>query len=217
VKPLVESLAAATTVPYRLVFVCSPDDEEEQAACVEAGHPPLIVSWLAGPADFAKKTNAGFNMTDEEFVFTGADDLDFRPAWDVAALDRIERDQAGVCGTNDGYNPMVKRGAHSTHSLVRRSYIEECGGTFDETPGDLLWTGYDHQAVDTELVAAAMARGCWTFAELSLVVHEHPFWNKAVPRDSTYDKALLKGREDIRLFQRRKRAFMLAQRRAVRA
>ena len=156
-------------------------------------------------------------MTDEEFIFTGADDLDFRPAWAEAALDRIERDEVGVCGTNDAGNPMVKRGLHSTHSLVRRSYIDECGGTFDEVPGEVFYTGYDHQSVDNELIAVAKARDCWTFAELSLVIHQHPFWNKSVPRDATYDKALLRGREDARLFERRRREWVRAQRRAVRA
>lgn len=213
--PLAASIAQATTVPHRLVFICSPDDTEQIQACKDAGHPPLVVGWQPGRGDYAMKINAGLNMTDEEFVFTGADDLDFRPAWAEAALDRIERDEAGVCGTNDGKNPMVKRGQHSTHSLVRRAYIDECGGTFDETPGVLLSDAYSHQSVDNELVEAARLRGCFTFAELSLVVHEHPFWNNREGMDATYEKALRHGREDIRLFQRRKRAFLSAQRRVA--
>jgi hypothetical protein len=215
--PLAQNIQQTTTVPYHLVFVCSPTDDEQILACTQTGAFVLIADWYPGPGDYARKTNLGYRQTSAPFVFTGADDLDFQPGWAEAALERIEAEQAGVCGTDDCRNPMVKSGKHSTHSLVRRSYVDEQGGTFDAPPGRIFSEVYDHQYVDTELVAAAKARGQWAFSPESRVVHEHPFWNGRRGMDATYEKALARGREDGRLFQRRQRAFLRARRAAVRA
>ena len=203
-QPLADSLAAATTVPYRLVFVASHDDPDEIDACRATGHTVLVAGWSAGRGDFAMKTQLAYDLTDEPFVFTGADDLEFQAGWAREALDRMAETGAGVCGTNDLGNPMVKAGKHSTHSLVRRSYIEGQGGTFDGIPGVLLCDLYDHQYVDTELVAVAIDRDEFVFARESRVRHKHPLWDRSVPRDATYERSLAGGLRDRRLFERRR-------------
>lgn len=142
-----------------------------------------------------------------EYVFTGADDLDFRPGWAFACLEAARETGAGVIGTNDLANPTVKRGLHSTHSLVRRAYVEECGATFDEVPGVVLYEGYDHQYVDTELVYVAEGRGCWTFVAGARVAHLHPFWHRSVSRDATYEKALRQGQADRKRYEERRRSW----------
>lgn len=200
-QPLVDSLAASTD-RARLVFVVSEGDRGQELACVETGVAVFVAGWEPGRADYARKLNYAFAQTREPFVFTGADDLDFQPGWADAALSAIEGFQ--VCGTNDDANPMVKRGRHSTHSLVRRSYIEDPGASWDG-PGTLLSEAYDHQWTDTELVNLAMHRGVWTFAGDAVVRHRHPFYSKGVELDDTYRKALANGRADSRLYQQRRK------------
>ena len=148
--------------------------------------------------------NYAYGETAGEFVFTGADDLDFRPGWAEACLEAAEATGASVIGTDDLSNPTVRRGLHSTHSLVSRDYVACCGATFDEVPGVLLFEGYDHQYVDTELVYVADGRGCWTFCAGARVVHLHPFWHRSVPRDRTYAKALRQGAADRKRYEQRR-------------
>jgi hypothetical protein len=196
------SLRATSEV--RLVFLCSPGDTEQILACEETGEEVMVVGWDPGRADFARKTNLGFRETSEEWVFLGADDLVFTQGWDVEAVKTGDKKNAGVVGTQDNGNPMVKKGLRSTHSLVRRTYIEVCGGSLDG-PGSVYSEVYDHQWVDCELVDVAKARGEWAFAKNSVVEHNHPHWRKA-EMDDTYRKATRESREDMLLFQRRMKA-----------
>lgn len=205
---VVESIVAATSVQHEIMFLCTRGDYAEIEAC-EALFPGVLTVFMDGPpgnGDYAAKINKGFRWTTTPFVFTGADDLDFQPGWDTAALAALESSGAGVCGTWDGGNPLVKKGRHSTHSLVRRAYIDECGGTWHDGPGVVLHEGYRHQWVDTELCEVAMERDCWVFAYDSRVIHKHPFWDRSVPRDATYEKALSGASEDLALFRARKAA-----------
>jgi len=106
-----------------------------------------------------------------------------------------------VVGTNDLHSPAVQTGKHATHILFARSYIEECGGTFDGT-GAVFCEQYDHQFVDNEFIATAKARGEWSFARDSVVEHLHPVWGKA-SWDATYEKAFRATAADTRLFTAR--------------
>ena len=85
-----------------------------------AGVAPLVVHWEAGKADYAKKLNFAYGQSDAEWFFQGATDLIFYEGWDVQALAVAGRGRGGVVGTNDLGNPLVKRGRHSTHSLISR-------------------------------------------------------------------------------------------------
>ena len=187
-----------------MFFLCSPTEEAATLEIYARCGVVLVVEWEPGPADFAKKTNRGFAETTESFIFCGATDLTFKPGWDFAALDIAEATGAGVIGTWDGANPVVMKGQHSTHSLVRRSYAEDPGGTVDGT-GAIYCELYDHQAVDNELCETAQARGMWTFADHSRVIHHHPFYDRSSQMDSTYEKALKHGKEDRVLFMQRRR------------
>lgn len=192
-------------MPYRLLFVCSQDDDDEIAACSEAGD-VLVVEWPAGAGDYARKINAGYRATTEPFIFTGADDLVFHEGWAREALELASETGAGVVGTDDLWNPAVRRGDHSTHSLIRRAYVEQDGASWDG-PGVVYHEGYDHQFVDTELVAVAMQRGRWAFCRAARVEHLHPFAHKG-EMDATYRKGLAHGRDDRRLYESRRRLYL---------
>jgi hypothetical protein len=200
-QPLVDSIKQATTVPHRILFLCTPFDVDEINAVHETGADIHNVRWEAGPGDWAKKINQGYRLTEEPFILLAADDLRFHTGWDTEVLRVAEETGAGVIGTNDLGNATVMRGLHSTHPVVRRSYVDEYG-TIDE-PGKVLHEGYRHQWVDTELIATAQMRHQWAFAKGSHVEHMHPFWKKG-KMDATYEKALSTPTEDFAHFNQRK-------------
>ncbi|MDF2751686.1 MAG: hypothetical protein K0S82_68 [Gaiellaceae bacterium] len=198
-----DSLEHMTHGAYRLFFLCSPGDDAAIEAVERTGADYRVVMWHPDKADFAMKTNLGFRLTNEPYVFLGATDLRFHVSWDLHVLLVAQETGAGVIGTDDMGNPLVRRGKHATHALVRRTYIEECGGTFDEEPGVVYAECYDHQCVDNELVFVAQERGQWAFAANSKVEHLHPLWRKGT-MDPVYQKALARGQADIRIFASRR-------------
>lgn len=197
--PLVENIRAATRdVEAGIYFVCSPSDADEIRACKATGATVLVVNWEPGPGDYARKINYGYRATGEPWIFTGADDLIFHPRWATAAF--TAGLGAHVIGTNDLHNPRVVAGMHSTHTLVARSYANECGTV--DGPGLIYHEGYDHQFCDDEMVRTAQWRGAWAFAREAHVEHLHPHFGGA-EMDATYRKALAATLADSRLFQSR--------------
>lgn len=199
VAPLIASLASATPEPHRLVFVCTDSDGPEIDAVTAAGAERLAIP-ANSIGDYAMKINHAYRHSGEPFLFTGADDLDFRPGWLTAALAKMADPAVGVVGTNDMGSPRVIAGEHSTHSLVRRSYVDEFG-TIDE-PRKVLHEGYAHEFVDDEFVQTAMHRGAWAFAGESLVEHLHPCWGKA-PSDPMYALQRRRMHQGRKIFARR--------------
>jgi glycosyltransferase involved in cell wall biosynthesis len=190
--------------PVEILFLASPFDGNELHACMMTGENVEVVTWEAGPGDYARKINYGLFMSTTPWIFTGADDLTFTPGW-YEAFEEMASAGVTVIGTYDDANPTVKRGRHSTHTFVERRYIEEVGATFTDGPGVVLHEGYEHQWVDTELVAAAMRRKRWGFAYDCVIRHHHPFFDKTVEMDDTYRKALGGASHDSRLYARRRR------------
>lgn len=199
VAPLIASLEAATPEPHRLIFVCTDTDAAEQTAIDEAGAERITIPANAC-GDYAVKINTGYRSTTEPFLFCGADDLDFRPGWLSTALAEMADPRIGVVGTNDLGSVRVMAGIHSTHSLVRRAYVDE-HGTIDEKR-KVLHEGYIHEYVDDEFVQTAISRCAFVSSQLSVVEHLHPNWGKA-PTDVLYDGQRRRMRQGRRLYWRR--------------
>lgn len=199
VVPTIESVAAATPEAHRLLFLVSDTDEATIAALAAAGADHLVVA--AGRGSWACKINDGYRATTEPWIFTGADDLAFHPGWFTRALAWAD-DRTGMIGTNDIANPRVMTGAHSTHSLFRRSYVDELG-TIDGS-GLVMHEGYAHQYADDEAVATAKARGVYAHAFDSIVEHLHPMVGKAAD-DDTYRLGRDGTQAGKRLFLQRRR------------
>lgn len=199
-QPLAESLAAAATVDYELLWMCSPVDHEQQKACTLAGGEMLIVSWQPGSGDWARKINRALDSTDAPFLLFAADDVVFHPGFDEPML-ALAREGFGVVGCRDLGNTSVDRGQHCCHPLVSRAYIDACG-TIDEC-GKALHEGYRHNFVDVELVETAKARGAWAFTPDAVIEHLHPFWRKGSD-DATYELGRRHYHEDARLYQQRR-------------
>jgi glycosyltransferase involved in cell wall biosynthesis len=194
VATLLQSIAAATPEPHRVLFIADPDDHETLEAIAATS-----AAVIAPGGSYAQKINAGIAHTDEPLLFLGADDLTFHPGWLPAAAAHLTA-TIGVVGTNDLANPRVIAGEHATHSLVTRAYVAQ--GTIDG-PG-LLHEGYRHNFVDDELTATAKSRRAWAFAADSHVEHHHPDWGTA-DRDATYARGRATWRIDRRLWARRRR------------
>lgn len=145
-------------------------------------------------ASYAEAINKGYKLTEEPWIFLGADDLVFWEGWAEAAL----AEDGQVIGTNDLHNPYVIQGLHATHSLVSRDYIETVGGVIDQGPGTVLY-GYDHQFTDAEFVETAIHRGVFAFAFDSKVEHLHPDFQTREP-DAVDERTHSRIREDYDLF-----------------
>jgi hypothetical protein len=202
-----DSIRDNTVVDIAVIFICTPGDDAEIAACRDTGSIVATVAWDAGPGDFAKKHNWAYPLTKAPLVLLAADDLEFEAGWDTAALAVFQQGNWGVIGTQDDSNPLVKRGRHSTHPIVSRDYIDTQGGTWHDGPGIVLHEGYAHQYVDTELCTAAQQRGEWAFSHRSVVRHLHPLYphrgRQRTPMDDTYRKALGDAQADQRVYLER--------------
>lgn len=199
VAPILNSITATTTVPYDVVFCCTPSDYATIDAVRAEGYTPLEVPWHHR-GDYARKIQAGIDSTTSPYVFTGADDLKFHPHWFENAARHMDG-TVGVVGTNDLANPRVIRGEHATHFLVARWYCQL--GTIDGDP-HLFHHGYVHEWCDDELVGTAKLRGAWAFAEDSVVEHLHPIAGKA-PMDELYASQRVRMGRSRSLYERRKR------------
>lgn len=191
--------ASLVTATARLVFLVSPDDRDVHAACTATGADVSAVEWQPGPGDYARKINEGAALTAEPWLFTGSSDLRFHPGWLEEAL-RVGDGLAGVVGTNDLGNSHTRQGIASTHSLVAREYLPHA--VIDQ-PGNLYFTGYDHNLVDVELVDYAKTQGRYRHARASVVEHLHHSWRKS-PLDDTYRRGKLHWPDDQRLFWERR-------------
>ena len=204
-QPVIDSLTESDA-NVRAVFVCSPGDRQQVAACEKTGTETLVTTHPPIKGDFAHKMNLAYRESSEPWIFQAADDIRFEAGWDKALLRTAKETGAKVIGTQDGGNPSVKRGIHSTHTLIARSYIDDPGASMDG-PGSVFSSAYGHQFCDVELVELAMARGVWAFCADAYVLHDHPFWQPGGrgPLDATYRKGQATARDDQRMYQRRRR------------
>lgn len=186
VAPLVADLNA-TTDRARVMFVVTRDDRPEvkavRALCKTVANASYLMVGTNRVGDYARKINLAYTRTTEPLMLLAADDLHFHPGWLEAAEQVLTDPAVGVVGTQDLGNRRVKQGLHATHSVVRRTYIDEFG-TIDE-PGKVLHEGYPHEFVDDEFIGTAIHRGVFAFSHDCIVEHMHPAWGKG-PMDNLY-------------------------------
>lgn len=202
VEPLMESLMASTGLATAW-WVIEPGDTEQLEAIYRTSGYEIIRE--AG--SFAHKVNRAYAQIKRTsgakapWILLVGDDVRFHPGWLDKALEVANRWDADVIGTNDLLNPRVMRGEHATHMLIRRSYIEEIGSSWDG-PGVVCHEGYHHWYVDDEIVMAAKLRGRFQSALGSHVQHFHPM-NGKTPMDEIYELGSRHSEADKLLFTRR--------------
>lgn len=188
VAEVAENLRSATAEDYRLIFIVEKHDAETIEAVGQIGA-ELIIN--PGPPTYASCMNTAYAQTDEPFFFTGADDAYFRPGWLTAALKCMADPSIGIVGTRD---PLHDWCDHSTHSLVRRKYIDEQSGCLDR-PRTFFYA-YLHGWAEHELLGVAKVRGAYHYCEESEVEHRHPGWDwqgRVRSDDEKYDATYAKG------------------------
>lgn len=178
-----------------------PDRWDEVSAKVESTSDATVYPLGEEYTSYSDAINRGWKKTTEPFLFLGADDLVFHPGWLDAALRMMDGD-VRVVGTNDLHNPYVKRGHHSTHSLVDRRYIERVGGVIDDGPGVVLYP-YTHQFTDCEFVETAQYRNVFAACLDAKVAHIHPDFGGR-PADHVDKHTRRDWERDYRLFMSRR-------------
>lgn len=192
--PFMASLRASTGLA-NVYAIAQVDDVETIEAWAEAGAKVLVSE---GPS-WAEKINGGYRQTSEPWLFTVGDDVRFHPGW----LDHAQAtadDGFHVIGTND-LGPRVLEGQDSPHMLIRRSYVDEHGASWDG-PGVVCHEGYRHNCVDLEVALAAKDRGAWAMAPGSVVEHLHPAWGRG-ETDEVYELGRKSADADAALFNTR--------------
>lgn len=220
VRPLIESFLAHSREDSRLVFIAQGGDSEEINTINEATGPKLRrldahQVWMIEIDSYATRWSAKLNAAHRaictlfwssdltvkpDWYLLGADDLRFHKGWDDnPALEVLmARPEIGVIGTNDMGNPAVMAGKHSTHPLIRRTYVETQG--IMEGLNMIAPECYNHNFVDNEIVGLACKRKAYAHCHDSKIEHMHPVWNKG-EMDSTYKLGISKYRDDQKLYQ----------------
>jgi hypothetical protein len=178
--PFMESLRASTD-DAKVYAITSPFEPGDRGAWKAAGA-DFVGSGLRHT--FAEKVNLGYLLSREPWLFIVGSDVVFHTGWLQQAQAVAFATGANVIGTNDLGNELVMAGEHGTHLLIRRSYVDSVGASWDG-PGVVCHEGYRHWYVDDEIVTAAKDRGVWAWASLSIVEHMHPAFRKA-PTDDVY-------------------------------
>jgi glycosyltransferase involved in cell wall biosynthesis len=186
------------------VVVLAVESEDHETISVARGLDCQLVINERRP-NYSGAITTAYEHTRADYLFAGADDLNFHPGWDEVALSHMDG-WVMVVGTNDLLNPYVTAGTHATHYLVDRRYLDEVGGVVDQGPGSFLFDGYSHQYTDTEFIGTAKMRARFRPCFDSIVEHMHAWSDKpgrAAP-DATTSKANARITEDAALYDSRR-------------
>lgn len=195
---LVANIHANTEATHNVVIVTEDFDEDTKAAVADLDA-LLVINERT--ENYAGAVNTAYDHSAADFLFCGADDLEFHPHWDAECF-KVLDNWVMVAGTNDLLNPYVMRGAHSTHSLVDRRYLDEIGGVVDVGPGSFLPECYDHNFTDTEFIGTAKMRARFQPCLTSIVEHHHVL--KGAPADATHERSVRKFLDDEALYDARR-------------
>ena len=195
---VVQNIHAATLTEHRIVFAIERKDTASADAIAKLGE---CAVYNTGTANYAGALNTAYRAFRGEWIFTGADDLVFSHGWDSVAL-AAAGGWFQVIGTNDLLNAHVLKGYHSTHSLVRREYLDAVGGVVDEGPGSFYPECYDHNYCDTEFINTAKMRSRFRPCLDAVVEHLHVSTGK-VEADETYLRSIRHYDDDARMYDMR--------------
>ena len=200
-EPFMRSLRASTGLATAHAM-CDMGDDATIEAWRAAGAQVHVRHYdIDRPGTFAEKMNEGYRLTSRPWLMAVGDDARFHSGWLDHAQHVGNTYGAHVVGTNDLGNPRVMAGEHATHLLIRRSYVDEMGASWDG-PGVACHEGYRHWYVDDEVVAASKQRGVWQMALGSVVEHLHPLFGKGTD-DDVYRLGQSHSTADRKVFEKR--------------
>lgn len=197
-KPFMESLRASTGLAE--VYAVADIGDTDTINAWKAEHAIVLVTAGETPGTFAEKVNIGYRESQQPWLFLTGDDVRFHAGW-LDHAQAVAGEQFHVVGTNDLANPRVVAGEHATHMLIRRSYVDEHGASWDG-PGVVAHQGYRHWYVDDEIVTAAKQRDAWAMALGAIVEHRHPMFGTA-ESDAVYELGQSRAATDRKTFRAR--------------
>jgi len=146
--------------------------------------------------------NTGVSAGEEPFVTITNDDVSFHDGWYQAVMDAFA-DGVDVVAPDD-LSPSTANHDNCTMPIVRRSYIDDPGGAWQEPPGVAMHEGYHHNFAETELWQLAEHRGVAKFVDTCVIEHHHPDWGKREMDDTYAEGAKQRWNEDAALFEQRR-------------
>lgn len=197
------SLRRTDAWPCRVMAVVDEDDEATIQAWWEENAVMLVSAY--GPT-FPNKAQYAYEMMGStEWIFLCGDDVTFTDGWwrEAMKVASMEPD-ACLIAINDTHNPFVTAGVHATHPLIKRSWVEKSGASWDG-PGVLVHQGYFHSYCDNEWTEKARMEGVFAPALASIVEHRHYSWGGA-PFDPIYELPIEHLHADGQLYEERKRS-----------
>lgn len=195
-EPFMRTLQSTTSLATVYAVATEGDDETIKAWDAEGA----TILTVDDPGTFSRKVNHGYRHTTEPWLFFVGDDVLFRDGWYNRAL-RAAGDRFHLVAVNDLGNLAVMAGHHATHPLMRRSWIDEQGASWDG-PGVVAHEGYRHWYVDKEWSTVAGSAGVMIGAPDAVVEHLHWQFGKS-EMDDTYRKGQASNDRDQRLWDRR--------------
>lgn len=179
-----------------VVAVCDDDDHETRRAWERRD---ATVLRAERGRTFPNKVQHAYLNTSESWILLVGDDVEFQLGWWDAAM--AVADGHALISTNDCGNPYVTTGELAIHPIMRRTWVDESGGSWDG-PGHIAHEGYTHGFVDWEWSTKARDEGMFVFASDCVVKHMHPVWQRG-KWDSVYSEGIRRAARDSALFKQR--------------
>ena len=188
-----------STCKQNIYIICSPTDTQTVSEATRLG----LNIILNHAGTYVAGINQGYKSTTEPYLLFGADDIEFTPNWDKKLLKYFDNLAIGIVGSLDDWT-VSQTGLHGSHPLVKRAYVQEFSGTFDE-PNTPYSTKYIHYMADIETEQVAMMRNAWVQAKTEI---KHHHWvNKQAEMDETYKRGLVNLERDKKTYDQRRKNF----------
>ncbi len=186
------------TCKQNIYIICSEEDPETFNEATRLG-----LNIIISGGRYVEGINLGYKLTDEPYLLFGADDIEFTPDWDKKLLKYFDDPKIGIVGSPDDWT-ISQTGKHGSHPLVKRAYIQEFSGTYDEP--DIPYSPfYKHYMADIETEQVAQMRGAWVQGEAEI---KHHHWvNKQAEKDATYVRGMKNLQHDMEVYNDRRKNF----------
>jgi hypothetical protein len=199
--PFMASLRMSMSEPRTVYAICDSGDDPTLGAWAGEGAVTLL---CPNGSTFPIKAQYGYEQTRSEWIMLVGDDVRFARGWWTEVMKvACFNPEAQLIATNDMHNPFVTAGVHATHPVIKRSWVDESGASWDG-PGHIVHTGYNHAYCDDEWSMKAKMEGVFAPALEARVDHLHPTWQQG-PWDDVYALGIDQYGQDGQLYEERRR------------
>ena len=198
-----DNIESVTASPHCTYFVVESSDQASIDAagglikCGCANVSMMVVDFMSA----SKAFNYAYRNTFECVFYLGCDDLEWQEGWLTEGMESFINDDKTMVVATDN----CRNGGASGY-LVRRKYIAEQSGVYDE-PNVLFSSEYKHYGADSEFELVAIKRGVYLHNPNSKVKNFHYHYSDKYKRDETYAKNEGCLKEDTEVYLRRQALF----------